>query len=318
MIINYIILAHKQPKQIKKLIEALLTNNTRFFIHVDKNVDIEPFITEVIEMEYIEFLPDNMRRPGVWGGVGIVEATINALDYISRKDLPGYSILLSGQDYPIKSNSEIEKFLSDNKGTNFINAEAMPWANWWPEPDGMARLEMYKIDMSVNKLDFVLLYSIMERKFYTKASLKNILTLIKRGKVSFFKKILKKRKHPSYLKPFAGYQWWALYSETVKLMLDFLKQHSDYIKYHKYSILSDEIFFQSVLKAVLAENVILQPSLTYINWSKKNVELPVTFVSEDFNELLTQPTGKLFARKFDLDKDEQIFELINSSRKNNL
>lgn len=40
---NYIILAHKNPQQIKHLIEKLNDDNSRFFIHVDLNSDSKPF-----------------------------------------------------------------------------------------------------------------------------------------------------------------------------------------------------------------------------------------------------------------------------------
>ena len=51
--------------------------------------------------------------------------------------------------------------------------------------------------------------------------------------------------------------------------------------------------------------------LTYVNWERVEEELPVTFTSTDFNEL-AQQTNFLFARKFDMDVDAQILDLLDS------
>lgn len=42
--IAYLISAHKDPRQLARTVQALHTGNARFFIHVDANVDIKPFI----------------------------------------------------------------------------------------------------------------------------------------------------------------------------------------------------------------------------------------------------------------------------------
>ena len=44
MKIAYLISAHKDPQQLGRMVQALHTEDTRFFVHVDANVDIKPFI----------------------------------------------------------------------------------------------------------------------------------------------------------------------------------------------------------------------------------------------------------------------------------
>lgn len=44
MKIAYLISAYKDPQQLSRMVQVLHTEDTRFFVHVDANVDIKPFI----------------------------------------------------------------------------------------------------------------------------------------------------------------------------------------------------------------------------------------------------------------------------------
>ena len=44
MKIAYLISAYKDPQQLSRMVQALHTEDTRFFVHMDANVDIKPFI----------------------------------------------------------------------------------------------------------------------------------------------------------------------------------------------------------------------------------------------------------------------------------
>jgi hypothetical protein len=311
--INYVILAHKNPAQVNRLIEKLTGDNCYFYIHVDKNVDIEPFKTTLSRKPQVHFVLNEEREYGTWGDFGIVKATINALRTIVRNKKSGYVVLLSGQDYPIKSNGYIKSFLSDNYGTNFINLYRMPYENWRPE-GGMERILRYKLNKSHMRGDFTLLPSIWEGSFYDEKVLRNISWLIRHGDYKFFPKIIKKRNFPLYLKPYGGEQWWALPIETITEILAFLDRHEDYVDYHIDTLLPDEIFFHSIIMGLFDKKIgIFNYTLTYMNWTKGNAGSPATFTSKDFEELQLQ-SYKLFARKFDIEIDDHILDLIDSAR----
>ena len=122
-------------------------------------------------------------------------------------------------------------------------------------------------------------------------------------------KILKKRHFPKYLNPFGGSNWWAFPIETIHYINTFIKTHPDYLTYHKFTHCPDEIFFHSIIFSKYKSNKI-EKSVTYVNWSRKNCSLPVTFTSEDYIELSNQKE-KLFARKFDKKIDTQILDKID-------
>jgi hypothetical protein len=309
MEINYIILAHKNPKQLRQLVEKLSTPSTFFYIHVDRDVEINPFIAELSGQTSVSFL--TAREKGIWGDIGIVKATINALKEVTKKPGKGYCVLISGQDYPIKPNEQIASFLNKNYGVNFIDTLSFKQSAW--PNDGLDRIEHYKFNLSAARGHFILLPSVLSKDFYKdwNLNIRSVFQLIKHKKIPFV--ILKKRSFPKSMIPFAGSQWWAVPIETAKKMLFFLEENKSYLHYHTYSLLPDEFFFQSIVKYLAStdENLVIKPSITYVNWKREGVPLPVTFTSEDIQELLQQPDYKLIARKFELDASDGIFDLLH-------
>lgn len=314
MEINYIILAHRYPRQVKRLIEKLSTPKSSFYIHIDKNVPMELFLYELADLSNVNFVYE--REEGIWGDIGIVLATLNALKQILRDHRNGYCVLLSGQDYPIRNNDYIDSYLNENYGTNFISKGILPSSDL--SFNGLDRINRYKVNISAKRGNYVQLFSILEKEFYKKKNLKNILKLIWHNKIHYLLKIISKRQFPKHLKPYVGSQWWALTIDMVNEIVEFVEQNPSYIKYHTYSLLPDEMFFQSIVMnlAEKKSNLIFKDSLTYVNWSRKNCELPVTFALSDFEELMLQPE-KLFARKFDIEIDDKILDKIDASHSKN-
>lgn len=317
MEINYIILAHKNPSQVKRLIDQLSSPNCFFYIHIDKNTDIVPFLQSLSNMKNVYFLPDEYREFGIWGDIGIVKATINALRLVIKNINSGYCVLLSGQDYPLKNNDEINNFFEKNYGINFISTFPLPTLQGWGSQCGMDRLELYKINLSNKRLDFIQVPSLLDYSFYKKATIKKIILIVKSNKSIFLTKLFYKRKHPSKIRPFGGGQWWALPIETVSLMLSFIDKNPYYLKYHEDTLLPDEIFFQSIIMNLTEKtnNMNVNSSITYVNWTRKNTTLPLTFIRtiEDQNELKEQSKTKLFARKFDIETDKEILDWIDQN-----
>jgi len=312
MNINYIILAHKNPGQLTRLVEKLNTPESFFYIHVDRSFKIEPFEMPLSTLKNVFFL--EKRENCAWGDIAIVKATINALEQIIRDQRTGYCILLSGQDYPLKSNDRIRSFFTSNYGINFIDTFSIPNEDW--EYNGLRRIHHYKFNLSEKRSDYILLPSIFSKDFYKrfKRNIKRVLRLIKHRNMAVVW-IFRKREFPGYIKPFGGSQWWAIPVDTAEKILLFLEQHKDYLAYHKYTLMADEIFFHSIVKhiALVESDVIIKPSLTHVNWEWRGMSRPVTFNSNDIDELMSQHEDTLFARKFDINIDHKILDLIDKT-----
>ena len=118
----YLILAHKNLNQLELLIDRLVFNDNTIVIHIDAKVKREQF--KNIKNKYnnynnVFFLEKRINC--VWGDFSIVNATCKIIDYLVKLDRKfTHAILLSGMDYPIKSNNEINNFFAENINKYFI------------------------------------------------------------------------------------------------------------------------------------------------------------------------------------------------------
>lgn len=108
MNIAYLISAHTDAPQLKRLIDALHAD-AHFFVHIDKKADIAPFV-EILQRENVHFL---LGRVDVrWGTILEVDYQMEllkaALDHPVAFDR---LFFLSGMDYPLWSNHRITEWL---------------------------------------------------------------------------------------------------------------------------------------------------------------------------------------------------------------
>jgi hypothetical protein len=310
--IVYLILAHDNPSQLKKLVSALDGPSVFFYIHVDGKVDQTPFQQNFKGYKNVNFVSHNNRISISWGDNSTVKCTLNLLHLVVKNDHKGYCILLSNSDYPIKSNYEIRQYFEFKYGNSFISmSELQKHTVTYTQ-----RLTYYKFDLSKNRKDFVLIPSIWDKCFYSLKSLLSILKIIKRNQALMLFKLVFKRKSYITISPFWGSQWWALPVEVVNEILLFCKSNQHFIDFHDDTLLSDEIFFQTILNhlnEVGKINTIFDVRCTYMKFEENNSS-PEILLSSDFDDILKLPNRFLFARKFDSKLDSQIFDLIDSRR----
>ncbi len=290
MDINYLIQVHQYPEHLKRLIHRLNGEGVYFYIHLDKKVDIAPFQEGFEAMPNVIFIKERLEV--TWGHISQVWATFNTIKNVLQDQRHGYCVLMSGQDYPIKPVDYIRNFLEGNYGINFI--ESRPIAEVWPNYE--ERINQFNFHPNTREKTRYIVKNVFNRNFYTRPNLYVLKKLVKANKLGYLKYIFKVRKHPKDLKPFAGSSWWALPMESVRLFMDFLKRRDYLLKYHEHTHCPDEILFQTVINHLFPRKKI-EDCTTHVNWTKKNVPLPVTFEDEgDFLEL--RQSNCLFARKF--------------------
>ncbi len=311
MDISFIILAHKDPTQLLRLVSKLESANSFFYIHIDRNSKIQDFKRVLKDKDNVIYLGEASRESGVWGGFGIVKATINGLRKVIEDERKGHVYLLSGQDYPLQPLNFIQKFLRKHQSTDFITTWKMPAPHW--QNGGYYRLQKYRINKTDNRGDYVLLSSLFDSSFYTKDNLKVIYTLIRLKKYRDIKLIFNRRNFSSIIPPYGGHQWFCFCALTAQKILSFIDENPMFTKFHQYTLLSDEFFFQSIIMHLKKkdQSILLKPTLTYTNWNKKGVNLPVTFKTHDFPELKIAAQNHLFARKFNEKMDNEILSLID-------
>lgn len=304
---NYLILAHKNPLQLGRMIERLDDGASKFFIHLDAKTPIEPFAA-CLEGGHIRFIEPRERC--VWGDFSIVRATVHLMEAASKEQ--GVFILMSGQDYPIQSQGYINDFLEHNKEFDFIEIE--PLEEKWKPKMVKDKLEHYHILHSEERG-----HSNCYAPFAHCSVFQQLRTLthLLKGRLSRknFKLLcsLPKRVAP-FERQYAGSQFWAFSERTFYAVLHYIREHKAVLEeYYKYTSSPDEIYFHSVLMDLVAKDstIKLKEQITYVNYFRKNN----VFVTEDFDKL-TSAKGKLFARKFDTDIDIEILNKLDSYQEN--
>lgn len=310
--IVYLILAHDNPSQLKKLVLALDGPSVYFYIHVDGKVDQIPFQQNFMGYKNVNFVPHSNRISISWGDNSMVKCILILQHLVVKNNHTGYCILLSNSDYPIKSNYEIRHYFEKNYGNSFISMTELQKNT----VTYIQRLTFYKFDLSTNRKDFVLIPSIWDKCFYSLNFFISIFRILKRNQYIKLFKLVFKRKSYVNITPFWGSSWWALPVEVVNEILLFCESNPKFIDFHDDTLNSDEIFFQTILNHLHEAgkiNTIFDVRCTYMKFEENNSS-PEILLASDFDDILKLPNRFLFARKFDSQLDSQIFDLIDSSR----
>jgi Core-2/I-Branching enzyme len=275
MRIANLILAHKNPSQLERLLKALAHPAFAFYIHVDKKADQTPFLY-LQEIENVFFI--QKRTPVYWAGYGTIQATLNGFEEIVPHNYD-YINVISAQDFPLKSPQEIYDFIYDQKGAEFITCESID--DEWKE--AAPRVHEYHF---INW---------------------NIPGKFKLGKM--LTKLLPKRKFPLPYKIVGRANWFTITNDASAYILEFLVKHPQVTRYFRYCWGADEFIFSTILY-----NSRFKPSIknnmVYVDWTGQTQGHPRILNSSDFDKL--KASDKLFARKFDMQLYPEIFDLLES------
>jgi hypothetical protein len=297
MNIAYIILAHKLPDQLIRLVRKLNTLSACFFIHIDKKTDsntFEKIKTALREFDNVYFLD---RYARYYGDYYHLKATLDALVRIKTVGVQfDYVVLLTGQDYPIKSNGYIQEFLLNAKGNSFLEYFSLPSDVWKNEDGGLDRI--YYRHYCVRGRHFA---------FQRKNRLPGLLNPIW-SYLSKFPPV--RRKSPRNLTRFyGGSAYWCLSRACIEYLLNYIESNSSLVNFFEHVDIPEESFFQSILLNSPLAGSLINKNLWYILWS--TAHHPFVLDSSKYEDIMS--TDKLFARKFDLTVDDKILDKIDQA-----
>lgn len=292
MKLAYLVIAHNNVKHLERLIDELNDGENFVFVHFDKRYNklIKGF--DFANKHNFRIFSSHKVY---WGGFSIINVTIDLLKMAFTSGyIFDYYILLSGNEYPIRSQLVIKNYLQANYGYNFINQVKLPNAN-----KSLNRIYNYYIEGGY-------------RTKSTKAFFIRILN-------KFFKKLKIKRKFPYKGYTFyGGSQWWLLTNDTVKYVLEYIEKNKVFVKFFKHTFVPDEMFFQTIIMNSPMKDFI-KPALFYADWSLGKGPYP-SLIDEihlsiiDSGKTVSNFYGKrdiFFARKFN-DNSLEIIERIRN------
>ena len=280
MRIANIIMGYKDPSQIERMIKAMNHPDCFFFIHIDKKIRLEPFLS-LKDIDRVIFIENRLLCN--WGGFSFVKAVINALEEILNSHASfDYYNLMSGQDYPIKPIHQIVTYLEKNVGKSFISYDEDYTRDWWRH--AVSRYQEYHFT------DFS-----FKGRYIVQAVIN---------------KIMPKRKFPLPMKMYGSSisSWWTLQADCAKYLVDFAKKETKLIKFMELTWGADEFFYATILMNSPLKDSIVNDNLRLITW-EDGLANPLILKLKDFK--LIKDSRKLFARKFDIKVDLDILKEVD-------
>ncbi len=295
MKIAYLILAHSHPNHLGRLVSALSTGSSAFFIHIDQKSKLEDFSS--IAGDNVHF--SSQRFPIYYADYSQVEATLVLLDMaLADRHRFDYFVLLSGTDYPLQPVSYVENFFERNEGKSFINMVRMP-----DDKAGkpISRLRRYNLRLNRNRFVWLCL------KIFMRIGLMH-----------------KERDYKPYfhgLIPFGGTQWWALPREACEYIQAFVNHELSFMKFYENVRNPSESMFHTIIGNSPFKGI--QKCLTFTDWSAGGWH--PSYLTEDHldffasNPVVTSidvygAREVLFARKFS-DQRPDLVDRLDEIRK---
>ncbi|MDT4373494.1 beta-1,6-N-acetylglucosaminyltransferase [Blautia coccoides] len=116
------VICHDQPELLRRVAQVLMYGEDKLFVHVDKKVDIKPFLNATAELTNVVFI-DN-RIENYWGGFNSIIATMELIRAVlSNGKKFDRIVLLQGKDYPLHSPAYIHAFFQKHKSEEFCKAK---------------------------------------------------------------------------------------------------------------------------------------------------------------------------------------------------
>ncbi len=283
----YLILAHKNFRQLRKLIMLLDDPRNDIFVHVDAKADFnkEGWNCACKESS-LHFIEDRLAVN--WGGVSIMRAELKLLEAATSAGQYKYYHLLSGMDLPIKSQDTIHEFFEANDGREFINY-------WKFKKTTESRFRYYTIFPE-------------GAGFF----LTNLINNIVKGLQMLFG--IRINRNIDF--KFAS-QWFSITDGLARYVLS---QKEWLEKVFRHTNTCDEIFLATaVWKSEYRKNLYCSEAeepnsfsmgnMRFIDWTRgESIRHPWTFRASDYDLLMSVP--HLWARKFDENVDNEIIERI--------
>jgi hypothetical protein len=270
--VAYVISAYKLPSQAARLIHRLVSPKASFVVHVDRKAPAEVHRTlarAVDGVERLTFLPPHRCH---WGGFGHVRVTLKAIDHLLREDVPfEYVVLLTAQDYPLRSAAAIESTLAHAGGASYMSSWPLPHAGWSGR-GGLDRFERRHV--------------VGPRRVH--------LTL---GRQAV----------PEGLVVRGGSPYWCLARPAVEEVADLVRRRPDVVRFFEHVYIPDELFFQTALATSPQAASIVDDNLRYVDWT--STPAPKILTVDDLPRLLA--SDALFARKFDETVDRAVLDRLD-------
>ena len=155
MVVTYLILCHKNPYQVKLMIEMPDCEDAAFVVHVDGKARLEDYCC--IDGRNVVFVGERERANVKWGSISQVDAVLIMMHVARERFNSTYYWVCSGQDLPLTGADEICERLQlsarvdyisfcddclskSGKQSNYDKRNQIPFPEWMVGKSWLARL----------------------------------------------------------------------------------------------------------------------------------------------------------------------------------
>ena len=290
--IAFLISAHTDAPQLKRLIEALPAD-ADFFVHIDAKSDITPF-TLLIKSDNVHFL---VNRVDVrWGTMREVEYQMRLL--CAAVEFPRHFdriFFLSGMDYPLWTPEQIVAWLSAQGEREILQGVCLD------SPDINAlQHEMYTV----------------ARPFYESVKLSILARKILR--LTGYRKKLHFTVDGAEWRLYKGSAWWCISQELALHLLDVYYNKPEVSRYFRNSFCPAETLIQTIAfnsprwasRCILTEGA--YPGLAALTPLHFIDYEPVIQIMTEADLPRLRQSGKMFCRKVVSGKSDKLVEILKN------
>lgn len=294
MALGYVILAHRNPHQLQRLLNVLAVGENTVALHIDARA------SKAVHGAAAEWARTSPQvklirpRPVAWGQFSLVEAQLDALRRLLANDVPRWSHvnLISAQDFPLHSQRSIEAELAAAPERSYIS-----WfkpEEVWPE----AERRICRYYLNTPRFSRALFLPGVGRR------LRQMLHF--EGGIVHLPKI--RRRAPGFFRWYGGSNHVTLARAACEHVVRD-PGAARIIHWLKYSRIPDESVFQSVLLNSRIPFDLVNDDRREITFAEGSPH-PKVLTMADWDRLAR--SEKWFARKFDLRVDSEIIGRIEA------
>ena len=298
MSIAYLISAHTDAPQLKRLVDALHPD-AQFFVHVDKKSNMDEF-TAILQQKNVHFVES--RIDVIWGSIRQVEDQMvlikAALDYSMKFDR---IFFLSGLDYPLWNNERITAWLEEHPDQEFMAGYCMDTDVLPSDQQQLYQVARPFIDLRCLSHRWNERLRILCRKLKKWSGARKPLSFMVEGE----------RWHL-----YKGADWWCVSQDLLTYIYSVYTNKPEVRHYFIDSFAPSETLPQTIAfnspewasKCLLHEGN--YPGLTRLTPLHCIVYDPVIKVMDETDYDMLMKSGKMFARKFRSGKSDKLVEML--------
>ena len=292
---SYLVLAHRQPALLARLVARLWHPDDEIVVHVDRKVAQEPFRAALAD------LPGNValaheRFVCHWGGTGVLHATVSSMRAFAARPGPTHLVVMTGQDYPIKPLATLRALLAGDPDATYLSWSAGDPGSSRTDP-GESRRWVWggELDRLVRRHYLVLppWSALTTRRFVS----------LPQPYVPF----IGTKQIPAGLTPYHGGAYFSMARAAVECCLEVLDARPRLLPWFSRVLAPDEFVFQMLLLNSALADTVVNDDLYFIRWKGWH---PEVLTDRDLPALLASPA--LLARKCDATQSASLLDALDA------